>query len=93
MQSAAAKQSLYGIDPGAFPWLWEAFALILVTLVARYFLWLLLRKLGVQLQKTGKRGDVALVVAADKPTGFFVWRRGGSLFLAFLSDKSDAVIC
>ena len=92
MQSAAAKQSLYGIDPGAFPWLWEAFALILVTLVARYFLWLLLRKLGVQLQKTANLWDDTLLEASGKPAEFLVWLMGFSWVLELLIEQSDAVI-
>ena len=77
---------------GDYPWLWEVFALTLLTLLARYFLGFLLRRLEVQLRKTSNLWDDALLAAAAKPAGYLVWLIGFSLVLEVLTSESQAVV-
>jgi MscS family membrane protein len=92
MQSIDENQSVFGLFISDYPWLWEVFALVLITLVARYVLWLVLRKLGVQLQKTANLWDDAMLEAANKPAEFLVWLMGFGWVLEVLIEQSGAVI-
>ncbi len=85
-------QSLFDLNQADFPWLWEIFALVLITLCARYVLWLALGRLAVQLQKTANLWDDAMLEAAHKPAQFLVWLMGFSWVLEILIEQSDAVI-
>lgn len=83
---------MFGLDIADFPWLWEVFALVFITLCARYALWLVLLKLEVQLQKTANLWDDAMLEAARKPAEFLVWLMGFGWVLEVLIEQSDAVI-
>lgn len=75
-----------------YPWLWEVFAIVLVTLLARYLVGLLLGRLEVQLAKTANLWDDSFLAAASKPAGGLVWLVGLSLVLEVLIRQSDAAI-
>lgn len=75
-----------------YPWLWEVFALVLLTLLARYAVGFLLQRLEKQLKKTANLWDDAMLAAASKPAGLLVWLFGFSLVLDILIQQSDAAI-
>ncbi len=76
----------------AYPWVWQVFSVILVTLIAHYILGLLLNRLERQLKKTANLWDDAILEASRKPAGFLVWLVGFNLVLDILINQSDAVI-
>lgn len=75
-----------------YPWLLEVFAIVLLTLVARYLVGLVLDRLKIQLAKTANLWDDSLLAAASKPAGGLVWLVGLSLVLEVLIRQSDAAI-
>lgn len=86
------SQSFLGFDLSEFPWLWEVFALVLVTLLARYALGIVFKKLDIQLQKTANLWDDAMLEAARKPAGLLVWLVGFSLVIEVLIERSGAAV-
>ena len=90
--SASTESSLLSVSLGEYPWLWEVFTLVLLTLLARYVVGLFLRKLEQQLQKTHTLWDDALLEAAHVPAGWLVWLVGFSWVLEVLVVESEAFV-
>ena len=91
-KSPATESSFFSLNFAEYPWLWEVFALVLLTLLARYAVGLILRKLEQQLQKTHTLWDDALLEAAHVPAGWLVWLVGFSWVLEVLVVKSEAFV-
>jgi|TARA_B110000908_G_scaffold170887_1_gene231810 MscS family membrane protein len=92
MQSIIESPSLLGLSFSEYPWVWEVFALVLITLFVRYALWLVLRKLERQFQKSENLWDDAMLEAVRKPADFLVWLMGFSWVLEVLIEQSGAAI-
>ena len=92
MNTSATESTLFGINLSQYPWLWEVFTLVLLTLMARYVVGLILRKLEQQLKKTHTLWDDALLEAAHKPAGWLVWFVGFSWVLEVLVVESEAFV-
>ena len=92
MDGSSSSSSLLGIDLANYPWLWEVFALILLTLLARYLVGFVLNRLKLHLEKTANLWDDAMLEAAGKPAGFMVWLVGFSWVLEVLIERSEAVV-
>ena len=92
MQSIIESPSLLGLSFSEYPWVWEVFALVLITLCVRYALWLVLRKLERQFQKSENLWDDAMLEAVRKPADFLVWLMGFSWVLEVLIEQSGAAI-
>ena len=92
MQSLIESPSLLGLSFSEYPWVWEVFALVLITLFVRYALWLVLRKLELQFQKSDNLWDDAMLEAVRKPADFLVWLMGFSWVLEVLIEQSGAAI-
>lgn len=75
-----------------YPWLWEVFLLVLITLVARYMVANLVKKLALRLEQTANLWDDAMLEAARKPIGFAVWLIGFNAVLDILSRQSSAAV-
>ncbi len=90
--SPATESTIMDVNLTEYPWLWEVFTLVLLTLLARYVLSLFLRKLEQQLKKTHTLWDDALLEAARAPTGWLVWMVGFSWVLEILVVESDAFV-
>ena len=83
---------MLGLSFSEYPWVWEVFALVLITLFVRYALWLVLRKLERQFQKSENLWDDAMLEAVRKPADFLVWLMGFSWVLEVLIEQSGAAI-
>lgn len=92
MDESATNSQWFNLQIADYPWLWEVFLLVLVTLVARYAVTFAINKLEIQLKKTANLWDDALLEAARKPAGLMVWLLGFSWVLEILLEKSDAVV-
>ena len=92
MNSEPNTQPFFGVDFGDYPWLWEVFIIIFLTLLALYTLRFVLKRLEVQLQKTANLWDDALLEALRKPAQFMVWLVGFSWVLEILIVQSDAAV-
>lgn len=91
-KSPSIESPLFGINLVEYPWIWEVFTLVLLTLLARYAVGLFLRKLEQQLQKTHTLWDDALLEAAHAPAGWLVWFVGFSWVLEVLVVESEAFV-
>lgn len=92
MGSTLTDRAFFGVKLSDFPWLWEVFLIILITLLAHYILTLVFKKVAVQFEKTHNLWDDALLDAARKPGGAMVWLVGFSWVLEVLSSSSEAAI-
>ncbi len=92
MGAAAKNNNWLNLQLSDYPWLWEVFVLVLLTLVAHYLLRLVFSKLEVQLKKTANLWDDAFLEAARKPAGLLVWLLGFSWVLEVLVEQSDAAV-
>lgn len=88
-----------GIDPlldtlhlSQSPWLLDVFAIVLLTLLGRYVVGIVLRRLETHLAKTANLWDDSMLAAASKPAGLLVWLVGFSLVLEVLIRESQAAI-
>lgn len=77
---------------GDYPWLWEVFLLVLVTLVARYMVGKVLNRLALHLETTANLWDDAMLEAARTPVGVAVWLIGVNAVIDILSRQSSAAI-
>ncbi|MCR8921922.1 mechanosensitive ion channel family protein [Dasania sp. GY-MA-18] len=75
-----------------FPWLWEVFVVVLLTLFASYLVRFLFARLEQQFKKTANKWDDAIFAAGRKPAFLMVWLLGASLVLDILRAKSEAYI-
>lgn len=92
MNAITESGLLDGLDLGDYPWLWEVFALVLLTLLVRYLVGFLLKKLEQHISRTHNLWDDAMLAAAGKPAEMLVWLIGFSLVLDVLIQQSDAAI-
>lgn len=75
-----------------YPWLWEVFVLVLITLLARYLVAKLIKQLATHLEKTANLWDDAMLEAARKPLGLAVWLIGFNAVLDILTQQSTAAV-
>ena len=92
MNTSDANSQWLNLQWGNYPWLWEVFVLVLLTLIARYAVRFIFNKLEIQLKKTANLWDDAMLEAARNPAGLLVWAMGFSWVLEVLIEKSDAAI-
>ncbi len=92
MSSSIIDQPVLGISISEYPWLLEVFGVVLATLVARYVLGIVLRRLEVHLNKTHNLWDDAMLEAARRPAGYMVLLVGFSWVLQVLVEHSEAVV-
>lgn len=79
-------------DLSQYPWAWEVFMLVLLTLVASYISRIAFKHLKVQLEKTENLWDDAMLEAAHRPATCLIWVMGFSLVLDVLLESSEAVV-
>ncbi|WP_019530281.1 mechanosensitive ion channel family protein [Dasania marina] len=75
-----------------YPWLWEVFAVVLLTLIVSYFVRFLFSRLERQFKKTANKWDDAIFAAGRRPAFIMVWLMGASLVLDIIRAKSEAYI-
>ena len=75
-----------------YPWLWEVFVVVLLTLVASYVARKVFNQLAKQFAKTRNLWDDAMLEAARKPASALIWLFGLSWVLEVLVDQSDAAV-
>jgi MscS family membrane protein len=92
MNNMPTEQFLFDMNLADYPWLWEVFILVLLTLVARYVVGFVLKKMELQFKKTANLWDDSLLDAAKQPLSFMVWLVGFSWVLEILIEHSDAVL-
>ena len=80
------------VDLSAYPWVWEVFIVVFLTLLASYLARIVFKKLQVQVQKTRNLWDDAMLDAAHKPAISMIWVMGFSLVLDVLLEGSHAVL-
>lgn len=74
--------------PAEYAWVALLFAVVFLTLVSNLFANWLLVKIGKALEKTSSIWDDAVLHAAKKPLGFFVWFGGAVWSLHILAQYS-----
>jgi len=87
-----ANSQWFSLQLTDYPWLWNVFALVLLTLLARYIMGFVFHRLELQLQKTTNLWDDAMLDAARKPAGWLIWLLGFSWVLEILIKQSAAVV-
>ncbi|ARN75572.1 mechanosensitive ion channel family protein [Oceanicoccus sagamiensis] len=92
MNTPTIDTTFFGLNLAEYPWLWDVFVLVLLTLLARYVVGMLLRKLEQQLKKTHTLWDDALLEAGHAPAGWLVWLVGFSWVLEVLVVESQAFV-
>lgn len=75
-----------------YPWIWQVFPIILVTLFANYVTRIALGRLEQQFKKTRNLWDDALFEAAKLPLSYLIWLMGFAWVVAILEAQSDAAI-
>lgn len=80
------------IQPGDYPWLWEVFVVILLTLIANAVAKLVLRHFQHKFEQTRNVWDDALLAAAQRPAAYLIWVVGFSWALEIVSATADATI-
>lgn len=80
------------IQPGDYPWLWEVFVVILLTLVANAVAKLVLRHFQRKFEQTRNVWDDAMLAAAQRPAAYMIWVVGFSWALEIVSATADATI-
>ena len=78
--------------PTGYPWFWQVFVIIFITLLANYGLSLVIKRIALQLEKTSNLWDDAILDAARQPLGYLVWLIGFSWALEIVHASSDASI-
>lgn len=86
------KHSLENFSPEQYPWLWEVFAVVLLTLLVSTLVKYILAKLKLQLSLTKSLWDDAMLEAAYKPLYYLVWLMGFSWVLDVLEGSSGAEV-
>jgi MscS family membrane protein len=92
MDFSQLQQYISTLAPANYPWLWQVFVIIFITLLANYLSTFLFNRIERQLQKTANLWDDALVDAARKPLGFLIWLIGFSWALDIVRESSEAQI-
>lgn len=75
-----------------YPWVWQVFPVVLVTLLANYFARFVMERLEKQFKKTHNLWDDALFEAAKSPLAYLIWLLGFSWVVSILELQSDAAI-
>ena len=86
------QKFLQFIQPEQYPWLWEVFLVVLLTLIASYAVRFLFQRLEVQFKNTKNIWDDAIFDAGRRPAFYMVWLLGASWVLEILKFKSNAPI-
>lgn len=83
------EQWMNSIHPEDYPWLWQVFATVLLTLLLSYVVKLLLQYLARQLEKTHTLWDDALLAAVHKPAIVMVLLIGFSYAMQIILQTQD----
>ncbi len=75
-----------------YPWVWQVFPIVLITLLANYFARFIMERLEQQFKKTHNLWDDALFEAAKSPLAYLIWLLGFSWVVAILELQSNAAI-
>jgi MscS family membrane protein len=75
-----------------YPWLWQVFAVVVVTLIANFVASRFLNHLEKQLLRTKNLWDDALLAAIRKPVTVIIWLLGFSVVLDLIKASYDAAI-
>ncbi|MGK0441912.1 MAG: MscS family membrane protein [Pseudohongiellaceae bacterium] len=92
MDKNLLEKAMNYIQPEAYPWMWEVFIAVLLTLMASYIAHFVFKRLELQFQKTKNIWDDAIFDAGRRPAFYMVWLLGASWVLDILRLKSDAHI-
>lgn len=86
-------QQLYQrLQPEEYPWLWEVFLIVLLTLAANYIARLLLKRLEAKTALTATVWDDALLAAAHRPLAWLIWVIGFGWALDIVAASAEATI-
>ena len=75
-----------------YPWIWQVFPVVLLTLFANHFARFIMDRLEKQFKKTHNLWDDALFEAAKSPLSYLIWLMGFAWVIAILELQSDAAI-
>lgn len=92
MKSPQISSPFFESAVADYPWLWEVFVLVLLTLVASYCSRILFNRIAAKLETTANLWDDAFFEAARKPASYLIWLMGGSWVLEVLLEQSKAEI-
>ena len=92
MENKYLQKILQFFTSETYPWLWEVFLVVLLTLVASYFVRFLFKRIEAQFKKSANIWDDAFFDAGQKPAFYMVWILGASWVLDILRLKSSAHI-
>lgn len=85
-------QQFKSLMPENYPWLWQVFVIIFITLLANYLASFLCNRIDRQLKKTKNLWDDAMLDAARKPLGLLIWLIGFSWAIDIIKESSDVPI-
>ena len=80
------------VTPQDYPWLWQVFSVVFITLLASYFARFLMNRLEQQFKKTSNLWDDALFEAAKSPLVYLIWLMGFAWVVSILEIHSEAAI-
>lgn len=75
-----------------YPWLWEVFITVLLTLLLAMLVRIVLGRIEQQLNKTKTLWDDALLRAVKQPAILLVWLLGANMVLEIIGRTSDAAV-
>ncbi len=76
----------------AYPWLWEVFVTVLLTLLAALLARVVLARLERRAALTRNLWDDALLRAVKQPVILLIWLLGANIVLEIIGESSDAAI-
>jgi MscS family membrane protein len=89
MEFSQLQQQFQSLIPENYPWFWQVFVIVFITLLANYLVVFLFNRLERQLQKTRNLWDDAMLDAARKPVGMLIWLIGFSWALDIVKESSE----
>lgn len=92
MASFSLEQPFAFLQSEQYPWLWEVFLVVCLTLAASYLVRFLLYRLELQFQKTHNIWDDAIFEASRKPAFYMVWLLGAGWVIDIVKTESSAPI-
>jgi MscS family membrane protein len=92
MNSSNSQSGFFPEALSQYPWAWEVFILVLLTLVASYLARIVFNHIREHVKKTKNLWDDSMLEAAHKPALSLIWIMGFSLVLDVLLESSSAVV-
>lgn len=92
MNKSFFQQLVDLLRPDDYPWLWEVFLVVFLTLLASYMVRFVFRRLELEFKKTSNIWDDAIFEAGRKPAFYMVWLLGASWVIDIIRVESDAHI-